>query len=748
MEFETMCPRCLTVFGELEERCGSCNYLRLPIDCARQIDTQDSSSVQPPSLTSSHISVLDSITRDLGGTNVSSTIAKESSHLALPVVTEEYAPNYLQPSMLDETNLFTNHDPFMGASQEVVSWDKEIFDDSELARDVTLSYGSTLDVNQTSHMPPVDYVSPHQTKTFTGGADYAHDTLPRQADLPHSGIHSETAPLESQSKKPFLTKTLSSMISQSKSARRSRSSLHSDISNLVNRLSKHSLGEREGIKDVLGRFSSSTLSSRSSSVRVLKKNQSRTKQPLLLRSSNSSPLDGLYLPGDFILSNINTFGVRHVACGFGGLRPQEFQPYFCEGCFQRLLPQSERNQFSVARAVIEAKRGNTVEQSWFPNSSSHWSDVFGNTTLHVAAALGVSIQILVRMIDSGANVKQTNTASQTFLHVLSHSTHFDTDDSLTLVQILEARDFDFGHIDVQGQTILGPLSRCCQLQPLDFARNWLIRLLQVDKEDSAVIHNYYFAKSFFESAGGTDEQWTNLGWHDSVRLHILTPRWPTNSVNLMHYNMDFLDNLAPEDYPLLRYCTDRTGRNLLHRAVDPIVKSISIYDRVKWLLFKKVDVNHFDESGETPLMAHIRGSEDPFMTKLLIENGANINARNRLGETALHLSVKLGKIPITKALIFYRLHQRERFQGRWVNVHARNRKGEGVLAVGEIAQRQAWNNPGLYAKIAACKALAIDAGAIADPDLFQEWGLDESEHSVFWPVPSGRSPIEQHAIYY
>ena len=337
------------------------------------------------------------------------------------------------------------------------------------------------------------------------------------------------------------------------------------------------------------------------------------------------------------------------------------------------------------------------------------------------------------------------------MHVLSHSTHFDTDDSLTLVQVLEARNFDFGHIDVQGQTILGPLSRCCQLQPLDFASNWLIRLLPVDKKHFADIHNYYLARSLFESAGGTDEQWTNLGWHDSVRRHYLSPGWPTDrldSVNLMLDDMTFLENLAPESWPSWRYCTDRTGRNLLHIAVDPTAKSDSIYDVVKLLLIQKVDVNHLGKWGETPLMAHIRGSEDPTILKLLIENGANTDARNRLGEAALHLSVKLGKIPITKALLSYRLHRRERFQGRWVNIHVRNRKGEGVLAVGEIAQRQAWDNPGLYAKIAACKALSIDAGAIADPDLFQEWGLEESEHSVFWPIPSGRSPIEQHALYY
>ena len=756
MVFVHVCHRCSNTFGELDERCGSCNHSRCPrcprqpIDSARHTDAQNLSSIQSPSLTSYSNSAFDSTTHDLGGTNVNSPSTKGPSHLALPVITEEYAPNYLRPPFLNETYLSTNHDPFMGASQEVVSWEENFFEDSELAHDVTLSYGSTLDVDQTSGIPPVDYVSPHQTKpSITSEADYTPKLLPRRTDLPHSGVHSEIALPESQNMKSSLTKPLSSitsqsMTSQSKSARRSRSrSLRSDISSLVNRLSKHSLGEREGIKDVLGRFSSSTLSSRSASMGVIKGAQSRTEQPLVWRLFKSGLYGDLDLPGDFILSNINTFGVRHVACGFGGARPLECQPYFCEGCLQRLLPQSERNRYSVARAVIDAKCGNRIGDSWFYHCSPHWSDVFGNTALHVAAALGASIKTLVRMIDSGASVKQTNTANQTFLHVLNHSTPFDPDDSFVLVQVLKAKDFDFGHIDVQGQTILGPLIRC-QLEPLDFARNWVIQLLQFDIDRALSIHNYTFVRRVFKTAGGTDEQWTKAGWFDSFCLPCDLP-WSPDSMKLRDLGME---RIALESYPQRRHFTDTTGRNLLHIAVDPFEKPNSRYALVEMFLINKVDANHFDESGETPLMAHIRGSEDPTIMTLLIENGAKVDSRNRLGEAALHLSIKLGKIPITRALLSYRFNQQERFSGRWVNVHARNCKGEGVLAVGEIAQRQARANPGLYAKIAACKALAMDAGAIADPDLFQEWGLDESEHSRFWPIPSGRSTVEQHAIYY
>ena len=773
MEFKHKCYRCSTIFGEPDERCGSCNHshcprcLGQPTDYARQTDAQDLSSVQPPGLTSCHTLALGSVIHDLGHTNTSSTSTKGRSHLALPVVTEEHAPSSLQPSSLNESYLSTNYDPFMGADQENVSWDKGILDDSELVHDMTLSSGPTLDLGQTSSMPPVDHVSPDQTKSpLISGADYTPN--PRRADLLHSGTYDEIAPLESQSKEPFLTKPLPSMISHSKSARSSRSqSLRSDISSLVNRLSKYSLGEREGIKDVLRRFSSSsTLSSRSASVRVNDEAQSRTKPPLLWRPFSSSSSDGIDLPGDFIMSNINTFGARHFACGFGGARPRAFEPYFCQGCFQRRLPQSKQYQFSITRAVIDAKRGNTVDSTRFTFSNPHWSDVFGNTALHVAAALGASCKTLLSMIRSGANVRQTNTAGQTFLHVLSQRSHFGTDDSPTLAQMLKAKDFDFRQIDVKGQTILSSLSQC-QLQPLDFASNWLIRLLQFNNDVSEGIHNYGFARSLFESAGGTDEQWTHLGWHEPSHLckqyspiiwgwHETSHQyikynkqdWPMSWGDEMGYNVMVLKAFKSESYHDLRCFTDTKGRNWLHIAVNPDAKLDSRYDVVEKLLIHGVDANHFDTFGETPLMAHIQGSEDPTVVKLLIDNGANIDSRNRLGEAALHLSIKLGKLPITKALLSYGIHRQGRLPGRWVNVHARNRRGEGVLAVGEIAQRQTWANQGLYAKIAACKALAIDGGAIADPDLFQEWGLEEGEHSGLWPIPSGRSPFEQHALYY
>ncbi|KAL3492817.1 ankyrin repeat-containing domain protein [Aspergillus germanicus] len=64
-----------------------------------------------------------------------------------------------------------------------------------------------------------------------------------------------------------------------------------------------------------------------------------------------------------------------------------------------------------------------------------------------------------------------------------------------------------------------------------------------------------------------------------------------------------------------------------YEAVDVLLKS------------QKVDVNAFSQRGTTPLfLASFNG--DAKVAKLLIDNGANVEARNKKGRTALHIAAK------------------------------------------------------------------------------------------------------------
>ncbi|RKF60329.1 putative ankyrin repeat protein [Erysiphe neolycopersici] len=143
------------------------------------------------------------------------------------------------------------------------------------------------------------------------------------------------------------------------------------------------------------------------------------------------------------------------------------------------------------------------------------------------------------------------------------------------------------------------------------------------------------------------------------------------------------------------------------------------YELVDKLVLAGVCLNNYDRAGNTVLMAFVQnlkdGEDDKTLAKLfryLIERGANIHGRNRQGEIALHIAVKLGRKVATRVLL-----------ETGSNVHARNADELGVLGIGEKYYFKARNNPTLYASIMACMAQCIQYGAAAMPTLAQEWSV-------------------------
>jgi ankyrin repeat protein len=143
------------------------------------------------------------------------------------------------------------------------------------------------------------------------------------------------------------------------------------------------------------------------------------------------------------------------------------------------------------------------------------------------------------------------------------------------------------------------------------------------------------------------------------------------------------------------------------------------YELVQNMLRCGIDVNNYDKQGNTVLMAfvtHLCDCEDDKtlakLLHLLIPNGADIHRRNRQGETALHVAVRLGRKTATKVLL-----------ENSANVHARTVEGKGVLAVGEEHCLEEAEDRHLYSSILACMGLAIRYGAVAAPTLVQEWSL-------------------------
>lgn len=163
---------------------------------------------------------------------------------------------------------------------------------------------------------------------------------------------------------------------------------------------------------------------------------------------------------------------------------------------------------------------------------------------------------------------------------------------------------------------------------------------------------------------------------------------------------------------------------------------------VDFLLSVGVDPNNYDKTGNTPLMAftlHRRPAESEETSTRLIDSllkaGSDINRRNREGETALHLGVKLGYRAATQTLL-----------AAGSNAHARTRSGLGVLELGQKYARESKQNEELFAQIMLCLTLSASFGAVSKPTILDEWGSPREIPKGSRPEKKGFSKIKNFIL--
>ncbi|KAL8851765.1 MAG: hypothetical protein Q9221_003375 [Calogaya cf. arnoldii] len=543
---------------------------------------------------------------------------------------------------------------------------------------VQMDSTSLLETPSENHLFELEGDLNWPTDVSASNVDYEHQNVQGTMDRP-TKRNSQSLPYCSLD--PALSagphKHISQSIDHAQAFRVSEYSTCSDLSVLVDRLSKCSLGEKSFIKDAIRRFSVSTLSSINNSdvsgVSIRLAEISRDRIPFKPAKTLSG--QRALLPGDFITSDVNTFW-DHIWC---------------------TTPLTSRCD------VIRAKRDRLVAGVWCDEGNPWWVDRFGNTSLHIAAALGARWQELEDIIEKGFSINVCNSAGQTFMHVLNPHPSESNDSLLGLTVFLRRNNFKFDHRDVRGHTFIDSL----ELRGIQIATCWPTYIIYSLRKE--VYGDDRTAKVTPPWSDAWSEAWSYNGSTDPSEL-LKSPR-----TVLRH----------------LKHFQDFQGRNCLHIAANKTEKPPKISEQsfkdsrlsmIRVLLSFGVELDHHDNQGETPLMTHVRTlpSQDDIILELL-HSGAEVNARNDKGETALHISIRLGGIVGTKVLLAQRAT---------VNVHVRNWKGEGLLTVAAEAQRHAKDDVGLYAKITTCMALAIDAGAIMQPTLFDEWDLREPAREV------------------
>ncbi|KAI8634296.1 hypothetical protein F5Y19DRAFT_461732 [Xylariaceae sp. FL1651] len=406
-----------------------------------------------------------------------------------------------------------------------------------------------------------------------------------------------------------------------------------------------------------------------------------------------------------------------------------------------------------------------------PNPNLNVKDMFGNTAFHCLAATEGIQDLFLHLVCQALReprlpIHDTNTAGQTFLHVL-HRSWFQEGSRLgELIDTLRNENFDVLATDVYGRNFYHLLrlnmkgSARFPNQAFDIHRMNRRDAFGMKPMDSRPLKNsdYPIAHMQTTQRNGTTATTTSL----RAAANII-PR-----INMESETADVKELTTHAD--LLRVVTsavgvddlvfpnpgreDFHGRNGFHclaevnMGLSPDTPSSSIrhgkrkhgedegvetpktsresqrLNYIQGLIHNKVDVNQYDKQGSTPLMSFVVNSSDAtrmekeesenIIKALIKDAGANMESRNRQGETALHLAARYGKTVALRVLLEL-----------GANPHTRNAQGLGVLEVLDglylTTERDDKNN----ARFEACRAILTRTTkyAIQNPTILHEWAI-------------------------
>lgn len=470
--------------------------------------------------------------------------------------------------------------------------------------------------------------------------------------------------------------------------------------------------------------------------------------------SGPVPHPGLSVPGDFIVAR------RYVpSCS----HQKHFAKYLKGGkcaCWCVIADEASdsSDNFYITDGEDWCDRASHVLNGTIEASCA---DHFGNTPLHLFASLesqnGFDTTLdLVR--SNRSDPLAVNKAGQTVLHVLSAAWFSKLDDvNAPLYQLLNTlwgRGGDASNAvflrDIYGRTFFHRLARFVQdtqvltriSQPYSWAsipRDAFGIMPPGHIADhsipaprrTGIVARSPLAEEIKEDTPGTKHRKLIRTLNETYKNHALEDEEGRNGLHCLA-EVD-LEKPAPSTptspNPSLGSQKRKRGQSDTSDSPKPIERRAHFLET---LLLQTAsgsvmppDVNHYNKAGYTVLMAfamHLTDAMDKTGTHtgrildLLLDHGAQMDMRNREGETALLVAARCGNKNVVNKLL-----------ERGANLHARDKNGRGIMGVldariASCGQRESLSEYGrLEAVRAGLAKVVLEMGGEDEPGFLDEW---------------------------
>ncbi|KAG6007123.1 hypothetical protein E4U21_006307 [Claviceps maximensis] len=374
------------------------------------------------------------------------------------------------------------------------------------------------------------------------------------------------------------------------------------------------------------------------------------------------------------------------------------------------------------------------------------TDSFGNTVLHFLAARG-SIGLLNHSLQIDyckPCIEAKNSSGQTFLHVLDRRILENPEYVCNLLAMITERNVglihsrdcygrSFFHLlraELHTQELLDRVAAFCDQDFLSardafgFSPAHAVLGMVPEQQDGNMLQSSPVGLIYTTDSKFTEE--SRLLW--SVRLagqcssfqddqgrnglHCLAKASLSSATVVKKYH----SQPSPQTKATKKH--EVNPRHALDSSTDRLKLRLGL---LIGLLEAGVDPNQHDDEGNTPLMtfvAELPEDDDykipPKILETLVTKGANVNARNRRGETALHIAVQCGRKLAMRTLVKL-----------GANVHVRDSAGRSLLDVADaqILNCESDEHMADYAHYEACRAWLSGKGmALQRPSILDEWG--------------------------